>query len=264
MMERRIDEGRTGGVARRHFLRALGIGSAAAAFAVTGAGRSPRSVQAAPLPPKVQTRTAPVDGTHRLPPLPYAYNALEPHIDELTMFIHHTRHHQSFVNTLNTTLANYPDLRNRDATDLISNLDAIPEAIRTTVRNNGGGHVNHSIFWAIMGPNGGGEPRGEIAQAINATFGNFGELRAAMNGAGLGRFGSGWVWLVLNRDRTLAITTTANQDSPYMVGQVPLFGIDVWEHAYYLRYQNRRADYLAAWWNTINWHAVEQRYIGSR
>ena len=195
---------------------------------------------------------------HELPKLPYAPAALEPHIDAQTMEIHHGKHHAAYVNNLNAALEKHPDLAGKSADDLIKNLSAVPEAIRTAVRNNGGGHVNHTMFWQIMGPGKGGAPSGAIAEAINGAFGSFDAFKDQMNKGGVGRFGSGWVWLVDNGGK-LAVESTANQDNPMMEGKKPIFGIDVWEHAYYLKYQNRRPDYLAAWWNVIDWDAVNAR-----
>jgi Fe-Mn family superoxide dismutase len=195
---------------------------------------------------------------HELPKLPYAPAALEPHIDAQTMEIHHGKHHAAYVNNLNAALEKHPDLAGKSADDLIKNLSAVPEAIRTAVRNNGGGHVNHTMFWQIMGPGKGGAPSGAVAEAINGAFGSFDAFKDQMNKGGAGRFGSGWVWLVDNGGK-LAVESTANQDNPMMEGKKPIFGIDVWEHAYYLKYQNRRPDYLAAWWNVIDWDAVNAR-----
>ena len=195
---------------------------------------------------------------HELPKLPYAPAALEPHIDAQTMEIHHGKHHAAYVNNLNAALEKHADLAGKSAEDLIKNLSAVPEAIRTAVRNNGGGHVNHTMFWQIMGPGKGGAPSGAIADAINGAFGSFDAFKDQMNKGGAGRFGSGWVWLVDNGGN-LAVESTANQDNPMMEGKKPIFGIDVWEHAYYLKYQNRRPDYLAAWWNVIDWDAVNAR-----
>jgi len=196
-----------------------------------------------------------------LPPLPYDYNALEPHIDEQTMRLHHDKHHAAYVNNLNAALEGHAELAAMSAEDLIRNLDRVPESIRTAVRNNGGGHVNHTMFWQIMGPNAGGAPTGAIAEAINGTFGGFDAFKEQMNKGGVGRFGSGWVWLVDSGGK-LAIESTANQDNPMMEGKKPVFGIDVWEHAYYLKYQNRRPDYLGAWWNVVNWVEVNKRLKG--
>ena len=195
---------------------------------------------------------------HTLPNLPYDAAALEPHIDAQTMQIHHGKHHNAYVTNLNGALEKHPDLQGKSAEDLIRDLNALPEAIRTAVRNNGGGHVNHTMFWEIMGPGKGGAPSGKIAEAINATFGSFDAFKDQMNKGGAGRFGSGWVWLVDNGGK-LAVESTANQDNPMMEGKKPIMGIDVWEHAYYLKYQNRRPDYLAAWWNVVNWDAVNGR-----
>jgi Fe-Mn family superoxide dismutase len=197
---------------------------------------------------------------HELPPLPYDYNALEPYIDEETMHLHHDKHHQAYINNLNTALANYPDLQDKSAEELIRDLNSVPEAIRPAVRNNGGGHVNHSMFWEIMGPNGGGEPSGALADAINQSFGSFDAFKQQFNDAGVKRFGSGWAWLVRGSDGGLSVISTANQDNPLSDGQYPVLGNDVWEHAYYLKYQNRRPEYLAAWWNVVNWEAVSQRF----
>ncbi len=199
--------------------------------------------------------------SHQLPPLPYDAAALEPHIDAQTMQIHHDKHHAAYVNNLNAALEKHPSLQSKSTEDLIKNLSAVPEDIRTAVRNNGGGHVNHTMFWQIMGPGKGGAPTGAIAEAITATFGGFDAFKEQLNKAGVGRFGSGWAWLV-EANGKLAIESTANQDNPLMEGKRPIFGIDVWEHAYYLKYQNRRPDYLAAWWNVINWDEVNKRLKG--
>ncbi|AUT01683.1 superoxide dismutase [Nostoc sp. CENA543] len=199
-----------------------------------------------------------------LPPLPYAYNALEKAIDAETMKLHHDRHHATYVNNLNNALKKYPQLQNSSVEALLQDLNSIPEDIRTTVRNNGGGHLNHTIFWQIMSPDGGGEPTGEIAQEINQSFGSFDAFRKQFNEAGGDRFGSGWVWLVRNAQGQLQITSTLNQDNPISDGAYPIMGNDVWEHAYYLRYQNRRADYLNNWWNVVNWTEVNRRAQASR
>ena len=196
---------------------------------------------------------------HSVPPLPYDYNALEPHIDEQTMRIHHDKHHAAYVNNLNAALEKHPELQNKSAEDLIKDINAIPEAIRGAVRNNGGGHVNHTMFWEIMGPGKGGEPTGKIGEAIKSTFGSFDTFKTQLNDAGVKRFGSGWAWLV-DAGGKLVIESTANQDNPMMEGKKAIFGVDVWEHAYYLKYQNRRPDYLAAWWNVINWDEVNKRF----
>ncbi|MGH9411288.1 MAG: superoxide dismutase [Vicinamibacterales bacterium] len=196
---------------------------------------------------------------HTLPPLPYDYNALEPHIDEQTMRIHHDKHHGAYVNNLNAALEKHPELQNKSVEDLLKGINTVPEDIRTAVRNNGGGHANHTMFWEIMGPHKGGAPSGAIADAITSSFGSFDTFKAQMNDAGAKRFGSGWAWLI-DAGGKLAIESSANQDSPLMEGKKPILGIDVWEHAYYLKYQNRRPDYLAAWWNVINWDAVSKRF----
>ncbi|MDP9382148.1 MAG: superoxide dismutase [Chloroflexota bacterium] len=196
---------------------------------------------------------------HELPPLPYDYSALEPHIDAQTMTLHHDKHHQTYVTNLNTAVEKHPELQNMSAEELVSNLQNVPEDVRTAVRNNGGGHVNHTMFWRIMGPNGGGEPTGPIADAISQTFGSFDAFKQQFNAAGAARFGSGWVWLVRDSGGNLSITSTQNQDNPLMEGQFPILGNDVWEHAYYLKYQNRRAEYLQAWWNTVNWDELNNR-----
>jgi superoxide dismutase, Fe-Mn family len=197
---------------------------------------------------------------HTLPPLPYAANALEPHIDAQTMEIHHGKHHNAYVTNLNAALEKAPELANKPLEELLKNLNAVPDAIRTAVRNNGGGHWNHSQFWKTMGPGGGGAPSGKLADAINSAFGDLEKFKEQFNAAGVGRFGSGWVWLV-NEGGKLAITSTPNQDNPLMDGKsAPLLGNDVWEHAYYLKYQNRRPDYLKAWWNTVNWAEVGKRF----
>jgi len=199
---------------------------------------------------------------HSLPPLPYAFDALEPHIDARTMEIHHDKHHAGYVNNLNAALEKAPELRDRALDDLLGKLDSVPEAIRTAVRNNGGGHWNHSLFWEIMSPNGGGEPTGALGDAIASSFGDFAKMREQFAAAAGSRFGSGWAWLVRDGDG-LRIVSTPNQDNPIMDGTAAgdiLLGIDVWEHAYYLNYQNRRPDYVAAWWNVVNWGKVGERF----
>src|SRR4051794_3343838 len=195
----------------------------------------------------------------QLPPLPYPYEALEPHIDTQTMQIHHDKHHAAYVNNLNAALKEHSDLQSKSIEDLLRGINSVPEAIRTAVRNNGGGHANHTMFWEIMGPGGGGAPPGALADAINAAFRGFDQFKAAINDAGAKRFGSGWSWLVKDGGQ-LKVLSSANQDSPYMEGQIPILGVDVWEHAYYLKYQNRRPDYLEAWWNVVNWSSVAERY----
>ncbi len=195
-----------------------------------------------------------------LPPLPYDYDALEPHIDKETMQIHHDKHHATYVKNLNDALKDHEDLQSHSIEQLLSNLSSLPEAVQTVVRNNGGGHANHTLFWESMGPNGGGEPTGALADAINAAFGDFASFKQQLTDAATKRFGSGWGWLVKDSSGALKVISLPNQDSPLMDGHTPILGVDVWEHAYYLKYQNRRPDYLSAWWNTINWDAVAQRY----
>lgn len=198
-----------------------------------------------------------------LPPLPYPYNALEPHIDEQTMRIHHDKHHGTYVTNLNKALESAANLAKKTIEELLTSLDAIPENIRMAVRNNGGGHYNHTMFWEIMKP-GGATLGGPLASAITSTFGSVDKLKEAVNAAGLARFGSGWAWLVIDKEGKLAVTSTPNQDTPLSTGQQPVLGVDVWEHAYYLKYQNRRADYLQAWWNVVNWTEVAARYDKAR
>jgi Fe-Mn family superoxide dismutase len=196
---------------------------------------------------------------HTLPALPYDFAALEPHIDAQTMQIHHGKHHQAYVNNLNAALDKHPELHQKGLEDLLRNINIVPEDIRTAVRNNAGGHHNHSLFWTWMAPKAGGEPSGALADAITKAFGDFAKFKEALNAAGTGRFGSGWAWLVWSGGK-LEVLSTANQDSPLMDGKTPIMGIDVWEHAYYLKYQNRRPDYLAAWWNVVNWAEIGKRF----
>jgi len=195
-----------------------------------------------------------------LPPLPYAYNALEPHIDERTMQIHHDNHHGAYVKNLNAALEPYPDLQKKSAEELIANLDALPEPIRAPVRNNGGGHVNHSMFWEMMAPGGAKEPAGALADAISKAFGGLAQFKEQFAKACVGRFGSGWAWLIADRNGALTIDSTPNQDTPLMSAKKPVLGCDVWEHAYYLKYQYRRPDYVSAWWNVVNWTDIGRRY----
>ena len=197
---------------------------------------------------------------HTLPDLPYAYDALEPYISKEIMELHHDKHHAGYVDNLNKALEKFPDLQNKTAEELLMDLNAVPEEIRMAVRNNAGGHVNHSMFWEIMKPNGGGEPSGALAEEIKKTFGSFADLQTKFNEAGAKRFGSGWVWLVKNKDGKLEIISTANQDNPMSEGHTPIMGNDVWEHAYYLQYKNVRPDYLKAWWNVVNWQEVEKKF----
>ena len=196
---------------------------------------------------------------YELPKLPYAYDALEPHIDARTMEIHYTKHHQAYITNVNNALKDQPDLASKSVEDLIRNLNAVPENIRTAVRNNGGGHANHSFFWKIMGPKAGGEPSGKLGDDIKSTFGGFDAFKEKLAAAGVGRFGSGWAWLSVEKSGKLVVESTPNQDNPMMDGKKPVFGIDVWEHAYYLKYQNRRPDYITAWWNVVNWTEINKR-----
>jgi Fe-Mn family superoxide dismutase len=196
---------------------------------------------------------------HTLPTLPYAFTALEPHIDAQTMEIHYTKHHQAYINNLNAALEKHPALAEKTVEELVADLDMIPEDIRTAVRNNGGGHLNHSIFWELMAPNAGGKPKGALLAALEKTFGSFDAFQETFAKAAASRFGSGWAWLVVD-GKELAVTSTANQDNPVTEGKTPILGLDVWEHAYYLHYQNRRPDYVKAWWNVVNWSEVQKRY----
>jgi Fe-Mn family superoxide dismutase len=193
-----------------------------------------------------------------VPPLPYPFNALEPHIDAQTMEIHHDRHHVAYVNNVNGALEKHPELGQKSIEQLLGDLNSVPEDVRTVVRNNGGGHYNHSIFWTLMAPNAGGEPSGRVAEAINQAFGDFATFKDTLSKAAIGQFGSGWGWAYLSGGK-LQVKGFPNQDNPIMEGGVPILGVDVWEHAYYLKYQNKRPDYVAAWWNTVNWRAVEER-----
>ena len=195
-----------------------------------------------------------------LPPLGYDYGALEPHIDARTMEIHHTKHHQTYVTNLNAAIEKAPELQDKPLEWLLQNLSSVPEAVRAAVRNNGGGHWNHSFFWQIIGPKAGGDPTGAVADAIQSSFGDYAKLKEQVNAAGLARFGSGWAWVVADKGGKLTIESTPNQDGPVSEKKTPILGVDVWEHAYYLKYQNRRADYLAAWWNVVNWAEVTKRF----
>lgn len=200
---------------------------------------------------------------YELPELPYAYDALEPHIDKETMNIHHTKHHNTYITNVNAALEGHDDLSSKSIEELISDLNAVPEDIRTAVRNNGGGHANHSLFWQLLTPNGTGAPSGALAEAIDSKFGSFDEFKTKFENAGKTRFGSGWAWLAVSNGE-LEVTSTANQDSPLMDGKTPILGVDVWEHAYYLKYQNKRPDYLAAFWNVVNWDEVSKRYEAAK
>ena len=199
----------------------------------------------------------------QVPALPYAFDALEPHIDARTMEIHHDKHHAAYVNNVNKALESHPDLQQKSVEELLRGIDNVPESIRTAVRNNGGGHANHSLFWQIMGPGGGGKPNGDLASAIDRDLGGFDAFKEKLTSAAVGQFGSGWGWLVWSGGK-LEVLGRPNQDSPLMEHKQPVLGVDVWEHAYYLKYQNRRPDYLAAWWNTVNWKAVEETFAKAR
>jgi Fe-Mn family superoxide dismutase len=239
---------------RRNFLLLLGATVGTAACGTFPSSAEPR------LKPVSANKQTGGGEIFKLLPLPYDYKALEPHIDEATMRFHHDKHHAAYVKNLNDAANKYPQLKSMSAEKMLRNLSSVPEDIRTTVRNNGGGHVNHSMFWEIMSPNGGGEPKGAIATAIKETFGSFDSFKQQFNEAGSKRFGSGWAWLIRTKDGKLQVTSTANQDSPLMEGNYPIMGNDVWEHAYYLKYQNKRADYLTAWWNVVNWDEVNKRF----
>jgi len=218
---------------------------------------------------QVKDQRAPATGgdtRHTLPPLPYDFAALEPHIDAQTMQIHHGKHHQTYITNLNNALAKHPELAQKKLEDLLRGINSVPEDIRTTVRNNGGGHHNHSLFWTIMAPpakGGGGEPRGDLAEAIERTFGGFAKFKELLSTAATTQFGSGWGWLTVSNGK-LEVGSKPNQDSPLMDNKIPILGLDVWEHAYYLKYQNRRPDYVAAWWNVVNWEEVARRYDAAR
>jgi Fe-Mn family superoxide dismutase len=242
---------------RRHFLSLLGATTGAAALGVIGFRHE--AADAAGWFGSEKSLVA-QNGAFTLPPLPYDYNALEPYIDAETMQFHHDKHHAAYVKNLNAAVDQYPDLKLLTAEELLRQIDTVPQAIRQTVINNGGGHVNHSMFWEIMSPNGGGEPTGPVAGAIRATFGSFDAFKKTFNEAGTKRFGSGWAWLVMTPDGKLEVTSTGNQDSPLMQGLYPIMGNDVWEHAYYLKYRNKRDEYLNAWWNVVNWEEVNRRY----
>ncbi len=241
---------------RRHFLFLLG--TTVGAFALDGCAFAEENK------PSATTPTNQPEGAIKLPPLPYAYDALEPHIDARTMRFHHDKHHAGYVRNINAALEKHPELKSKTVEDLLKDLNSVPADIRTTVRNSGGGHVNHSMFWSIMKPEGGGEPDGAIASSINKDFGSFDELKKQFNTAGAKRFGSGWAWLVLTNTGNLEVMSTANQDSPFSQGKYPIMGNDVWEHAYYLNYQNRRKDYLEAWWNLVNWEEINQRFATAK
>lgn len=255
-------------VDRRRFLTLLGA-SAVGAGVGACASRSGQwftAVNATPMPPEPESPIAQASATSvpfKLPALPYPTNALEPHIDDRTMQLHHGKHHMAFINRLNEAAKQYPQITQQPMEEVLRNLEKLPMAARTVIRNNGGGHVNHSIYWMIMAPKAGGAPTGEIAKAIATQFGNFDAFKKQFNEAGTKRFGSGWVWLVRDRKGKLQVISLPNQDSPFMEGLYPIMGNDVWEHAYYLKYQNRRAEYLDAWWNVVNWAEVNKRYADS-
>lgn len=239
---------------------ALGLIACQATPQAQAPATSPNSPVESPSPSATTTRTELSAAPAQLPPLPYDYGALEPHIDAETMRLHHDKHHATYVDNLNKAIGSTPELQNLSIEAMLRDLSRVPEAIRDTVRNNGGGHLNHTLFWQSMAPNAGGEPTGALAEAINQTFGNFDSFKQQFNEAGSGRFGSGWVWLVRNQQGQLQIVTTPNQDSPVIDGLYPILGNDVWEHAYYLKYQNRRAEYLNNWWNLVNWAEIDQRF----
>lgn len=234
---------------RRHFLFLLGATTSATAFGT--------------LTPKALAQASSPEGPFQALPLPYAYDALEPYIDRETMQFHHDKHYLGYTQKLNAAIQDYPELAAQSAEDLLRNIDRLPSRIRTTVRNNGGGYVNHTLFWEIMSPEGGGKPTGEIAGAIAQTFGNFETFQEEFNRAGSQQFGSGWVWLVSDSRNTLKVISTPNQDSPLMSGMYPIMGNDVWEHAYYLKYRNNRGEYLKQWWNVVNWPEVNRRLMSS-
>ena len=241
-------------LSRRDLLKTIGLGAVGVLAARADLlGAEPKSSPPSPaLPPGGSSGFT-------LAPLPYAYDALEPHLDARTMEIHHAKHHQAYITNLNKALEGHPDLQKKSVEELLRGLPSVPEAIRTAVRNNAGGDANHTLFWSVMKPNGGGEPTGPLAEGIAKKFGGFAKFKEQFTEAAMKRFGSGWAWLVKDKTGELAVVSTANQDSPLSDGQMPLLGLDVWEHAYYLKYQNRRVEYVAAWWNVVNWDAVARR-----
>lgn len=241
MNEHSLKQAVVDGVTRRDFVKSA-LAAAAAGSVLSQTTRALHAAEAVP-------------ATYQLPKLPYAYDALEPHIDATTMTIHHTKHHQAYLDKLNAAVAGKADLAAKSAEELVRDLSALPEAVRTAIQNQGGGHVNHSMFWRIMGPGKGGEPTGPLAEAIRAKFNSFANFKETFNNAATSRFGSGWAWLVVG-PAGLEVMSTANQDSPLSVGKSPVLGLDVWEHAYYLKYQNRRPEYINAWWNVVNWDEV--------
>jgi len=240
---------------RRNFLFILGATTGTVALGIFPSACAAEPPQGNSAKPTPDTQEA-----FKLPPLPYPYEALEPHVDRATMQFHHDKHHAAYIKNLNEAVNKHPQLKGRSAEDLLRNIKNVPEDIQKAVINNGGGHVNHTMFWEIMAPNAGGEPTGKIADAIKQSFGSFEAFKKQFNEAGSKRFGSGWAWLVRNKDGKLQVMSTANQDSPLMEELYPIMGNDVWEHAYYLKYQNRRADYLDAWWNVVNWNEVNKRF----
>lgn len=244
---------------RRQALRAVSVSSLAAVAARWLPGRARAQTDGAPLVPQPPP-THSSDAPFTLGPLPYGPEDLEPHIDAATMSLHYGKHHAAYVNNLNKAIAAYPALASMSVEDLIRDLNALPEDIRMTVRNNGGGHANHTLFWNTLSPNGGGQPEGALAEAIDAQLGGFDSFKDALTRASLSVFGSGWSWLSLDAEKNLVVESLPNQDSPIMFGRTPLFGIDVWEHAYYLKYQNRRGEYVKAIWNVVNWPAISARY----
>jgi len=226
----------------------FGVVASAVAASLTGAAKRARAAE----------------GPYELPPLPYPYDALEPHIDARTMQLHHDAHHAGYVRNLNAAVARYPELAQRSAEELIRQLNTLPEDVRTAIRNHGGGHVNHTLFWQIMSPKGGGQPRGELAKEIDRYFGSFSKFQDLLTQTALGVFGSGWAWLTVDSSGALRVEPTPNQDNPLTQGRTPILGVDVWEHAYYLKYQNRRAEYVKAWWNVVNWDRVAELYLQAR
>lgn len=246
---------------RRSFLFLLGASTGAMALGACNSKEVTNKTAPEQPSPSNPTKVEQNTTTFQVPPLPYDYKALEPHIDAQTMQLHHDKHHAAYVKNLNEAVSKYPQLQGKSAEALLRDLNSVPPDIRTTVRNNGGGHINHAMFWQIMSPNGGGEPKGAIADAINKSFGSFAAFKKQFNEAGTKHFGSGWVWLVRTPEGALKVMSTPNQDSPLMEGLYPIMGNDVWEHAYYLKYQNRRADYLNAWWNVLSWDEINKRLV---
>ncbi len=244
-------------LSRRDALKTLGAGAA-----LLGLGMISTRALAGDSPPPVASAAAPLSQPFTLPKLGYAFDALEPHIDAKTMEIHYTKHHQAYITNANKALADYPDLQKRSAEDILKNIDTMPEKVRMALRNNVGGHANHSFFWTVIGPGAGGAPTGDLAKAITGTFGSFDNFKTQFSDAAMKRFGSGWAWLCV-KGGALAVHSSANQDSPLSSGATPVLGLDVWEHAYYLHYQNRRADYVAAFWNVVNWSQASANYAAA-